>query len=300
VTGQVATDSVSTKFYGGVWSDIESVQGAKFSKGGKPIVILPSKSLQGRPNIVLALPPGTGVSITRSDVEYVITEFGIAYIYGKSIRERCLALIEIAHPDFRDELMEQAKAVGYISLSQPGRFSKNTYPNQFECLHTTKSGKKVMVRPIKPVDEDNLRTFFHNLSDQSIYLRYFRRLKSMPQRILQKTSDIDYSQDMAIVVLSPPNAYQHDIVGIAQWISDVRGLHVPEIAFQVRDDWQGEGLGTFLFNKLMATGKIMGFMKFQADVLASNKGMNAIFERSGIPILKHSDFGKLTLGETFR
>lgn len=85
----VATDSIGHKFYGGVWSDAESVLGAKFSKGGKPIVILSSKSLHGRSNIVFALPPGTGVVITRSVVEYVITEYGTAYISCKPIRERC-------------------------------------------------------------------------------------------------------------------------------------------------------------------------------------------------------------------
>lgn len=266
--------------------------GAKLSKGGKPIVIQPSKSLQGRSNIVFALPPGTGVSITRSDVEYIITEYGTAYVYGKSIRERCLALIDIAHPDFRAELTEQAKAAGYISMSQPGRFSYNTYPEQFECIHRTKSGRMVLVRPIKPVDEDNLRSFFHNLSDQSIYLRYFRLMKSMPQKILQKTADIDYSEDMAIVVLSPPNAHHHEIIAIGQWISDPRGYHVPEIAFQVLDDWQGEGLGKYIFRKLMAIAKILGVMKLKADVLATNQAMNTIFEKSGIPSLKRSDFGK--------
>ena len=89
LTGQVATDSIAHKFYGGVWSDDDSIRGAKFSRGGKPIVVVPSKSLHGRSNIVFALPPGTGVSITRADVEYVVTEYGIAYLYGKSIRERC-------------------------------------------------------------------------------------------------------------------------------------------------------------------------------------------------------------------
>ncbi|KAL3925266.1 MAG: hypothetical protein SGILL_000524 [Bacillariaceae sp.] len=295
----VATDSISTKFYGGIWSDIESLLGAKLSKGGKPIVIQPSKSLHGRSNIVFALPPGTGVSITRSDVEYVVTEHGTAYLYGKSIRERCLAMIEIAHPDFRAELMEQAKAAGYVSMSQPGRFSQrqSAYPEQFECMHTTKNGKKVLVRPIKPVDEDALRRFFHNLSDQSVYLRYFRRLKSMPQKILQKTTDIDYSRDMALVVLSPPDTYHHEIVGIAQWVSDPRegyDDHPPEIAFQVRDDWQGEGLGKFLFRKIMKTAKLLGVPKVKADVLANNKAMNTVFENSGIPILKRSDFGVVT------
>lgn len=293
VTGQVATDSIAHKFYGGVWSDDDSIRGAKFSKGGKPIIILPSKSFAGRSNIVFALPPGTGVSVTRSDVEYVITEIGTAYLYGKSIRERCLAMIDIAHPDFRQQLLEQAKEKKYISRSQPGRFSGSLYPVDLECIHVTKSGKAVLVRPIKAVDEDDLRNFFHKLSDHSVYLRYFRKLKSMPQRILQKTADVDYTNDMAMVVLSPPHAHSHELVAIGQWVSDPRG-GVPEIAFQVRDDWQGEGLGTYLFERLASIAKQRGLEKLKADVLSDNKGMNTIFERSEIPYTKQSDFGVIT------
>jgi GNAT superfamily N-acetyltransferase len=132
----------------------------------------------------------------------------------------------------------------------------------------------VLVRPIKPIDEDCLRDFFHKLSDQSVYLRYFRRLKSMPQRILQKSVDIDYSRDMAIVALYPPDSYQqHEIVGIAQWVSDptVNGTGLPEIAFQVRDDWQGEGLGSFLCRKIFTIAKLLGIHKLKADVLSDNK-----------------------------
>ncbi len=293
VTGQVATDSIAHKFYGGVWSDDDSIRGAKFSKGGKPIIVLPSKSIAGRSNIVFELPPGTGVSITRSDVEYVITEIGTAYLYGKSIRERCLAMIDVAHPDFRQQLLEQAKEKKYISRSQPGRFSGSVYPAELEGLHRTKSGKPVLVRPIKAVDEDHLRNFFHKLSDHSVYLRYFRKMKSMPQRILQKTADVDYSKDMAIVVFSPPDAHNHELIALGQWVSDPRG-GVPEIAFQVRDDWQGEGLGTFLFDRLMDIARVNRVAKLKADVLSDNKGMNAIFERSAIPYTKQSDFGVIT------
>jgi len=296
LTGQVATDSIAHKFYGGVWSDDESIRGAKFSKGGKPIVVLPSKSLQGRSNVVFALPPGTGVSVTRSDVEYITTEYGTAYLYGKSIRERCLALIDIAHPDFRQELLNQAKANHFISQSQPGKSVSSIYPAELECLHTTtKSQKQVLVRPIRAVDEDNLRKFFHKLSDHSVYLRYFRKLKSMPQRILQKTSDIDYSSDMTIVVLSPPDAFQHELVGIAQWVSDPRGIcPIPEIAFQVRDDWQGEGLGTYLFRRLIEIANQRGIPRLKADVLSDNKGMNKIFQNSGVLFVRRSDFGVVT------
>jgi RimJ/RimL family protein N-acetyltransferase len=213
--------------------------------------------------------------------------------YGKSIRERCLALINIAHPDFRKELLEQAKTYHYISKSQPGKSFGSVYPAELECVHTTKSQKQVFVRPIKAVDEDLLRNFFHKLSDHSVYLRYFRKLKSMPQRILQKTADVDYSNDMALVVLSPPDGLQHELVAIGQWVSDPRG-GLPEIAFQVRDDWQGEGLGTYLFQRLVEIAKNVGLPKLKADVLADNKGMNIVFQKSGVRYMRRSDFGVMT------
>eukprot|EP00980_Cylindrotheca_fusiformis_P009170 scaffold1996_cov127-Cylindrotheca_fusiformis.AAC.7 len=293
ITGQVSTDSIAHKFYGGVWTAEDSIRGAKFSKGGKPIVAIPSKSISGRSNIVFALPAGTGVSITRSDVEYVITEIGTAYLYGKSIRERCLALINIAHPDFRQELMYQAKENRYISMSQPGRFLFSKYPSELETLHETKTGKPVLVRPVKATDEDNLRDFFHKLSDHSVYLRYFRKMKSMPQKILQKTADVDYTKDMAIVVVSPPDDYHHELVALGQWVSDPRG-GISELAFQVRDDWQGEGLGKYLFQRLLEIAKQLDIDYLKADVLNDNTSMKAIFERGGIRYRRRSDFGVVT------
>ena len=112
----------------------------------------------------------------------------------------------------------------------------------------------------------------------------------MPQRILQKTADVDYSKDMALVVLSPPDAYNHELVGIAQWVSAPKG-GPPEMAFQVRDDWQGEGLGTYLFQRLIVIAKTLGVTELKADVLSDNKGMNTIFEKSQTPFSKTSDFG---------
>jgi GNAT superfamily N-acetyltransferase len=115
----------------------------------------------------------------------------------------------------------------------------------------------------------------------------------MPQRILQKTADVDYSNDMALVVLSPPDGLQHELVAIGQWVSDPRG-GLPEIAFQVRDDWQGEGLGTYLFQRLVEIAKNVGLPKLKADVLADNKGMNIVFQKSGVRYMRRSDFGVMT------
>ena len=294
LTGQVATDSIAHKFYGGVWSVDDSIRGARFSQGGKPIVVLPSKSLQGRSNVVFALPPGTGVSITRSDVELVVTEYGTACLYGKPIRERCLALIDIAHPDYRRELLADAKKCGYISESQPGNSFMSKYPEEFECLHSTRKGRTVLVRPIKTVDEDKLRNFFHQLSDHSVYLRYFRRMPSMSQRILQKFTDLDYSSDMALIALYPHDSPNSELVGIAQWIADPHD-GVPEVAFQVRDDWQGQGLGTFLFLHLVKiASKSFGVTRFKADVLADNKAMQGVFDKAGVPHARRHDLGVVT------
>ena len=285
VTGQVSMSSVKSIFNGGIGSAIDSLRGAALSPGGKPIIALPSKSSKGYSNIVFSMPRGTSVDVTAADVEYVVTEYGSAYLFGKTIRERCLALINIAHPEFRQSLLEEAKAHHYIPMEQPGQSFKIPYPEEWECIHTTKMGKMVLIRPIKATDEDQLRDFFHHLSDQSVYMRYFRKIKSLPQRILRKTADIDYSTNMAIVALYPPDNAHGEIIGLGQWIAhethnnsnnNIGGFvnaendfinsnghdhrqeklsPPPEIAFQVRDDWQGNGLGKFFFLRLAELSK---------------------------------------------
>ncbi|NOZ49076.1 MAG: acetyl-CoA hydrolase/transferase family protein [Chloroflexi bacterium] len=115
LTGQVCADSLGHRLYSGVGGQIDFVRGAARSKGGKPIIALPSTAKQGAiSRIVTELKPGAGVVTTRNDVHYVVTEYGVAILYGKTIRQRVEALIGIAHPDFRAELRSQARAFHYI------------------------------------------------------------------------------------------------------------------------------------------------------------------------------------------
>ena len=292
LSGQVAIDSVGNRFYAGIGSSDDSIRAAGYSINGKPIVALPSLSINGKSNILFTLPEGTGVTITRVDVHYVITEYGTAFLFGKSIRERCLALIDIAHPKYREALLQQARDSYLIHTEQPGHSFTSTYPKEWECLHTTRNGKKILVRPIKAIDEDLLRDFFHKLSDQNVYMRYFSKLRSLPQKILKQYSDIDYSKDMALVALSPPETGHHEIVGIGQWILDETD-GIPEIAFQVRDDWQGEGMGAFFVHRLFKLGKLCGIKEFKADVLSNNMAMNNVFENSGVPFKRTNEFSVL-------
>ncbi len=110
LTGQVCADSIGTKFFSGIGGQVDFVRGAAHSEGGKPIIALPAATKDLKfSKIVPTLKPGAGVVTSRGDVHYVVTEYGVAYLFGKTIQERARALINISHPAFRDELTEYAK-----------------------------------------------------------------------------------------------------------------------------------------------------------------------------------------------
>ena len=115
LTGQVCADSIGTRFYSGVGGQVDFIRGASRSKGGLPIIAIPSTAKNGTVSrIVPTLKPGAGVVTTRNDVHFVVTEYGVADLYGRSIRERAMALVEIAHPDFRAQLAEEAEKVYHL------------------------------------------------------------------------------------------------------------------------------------------------------------------------------------------
>jgi len=104
ITGQVCADSIGTYQYSGVGGQMDFMRGAALSQGGKPIIALPSRTHKGVSRIVPFLKPGAGVVTTRAHMHYVVTEYGIAYLFGKNLRQRAKALINIAHPDDRENL----------------------------------------------------------------------------------------------------------------------------------------------------------------------------------------------------
>jgi acyl-CoA hydrolase len=104
ITGQVCADSIGTYQYSGVGGQMDFIRGSSLSIGGKPIIALPSRTAKGISRIVSTLKPGAGVVTTRAHVHYVVTEYGVAYLFGKNLRQRAKALINIAHPDDREAL----------------------------------------------------------------------------------------------------------------------------------------------------------------------------------------------------
>jgi hypothetical protein len=126
------------------------------------------------------LKEGAGVTLNRGDIHYVVTEYGIAFLHGKNIRERAMELIAIAHPKFRSELIKGAKERNLIYKDQAFIAGKGgEYPSDIETYRISKAGIKILLRPVKISDEPLLKEFFYSLSDSSMYKRFISTRKDI-------------------------------------------------------------------------------------------------------------------------
>ncbi len=301
LTGQVCSDSLGAMFYSGIGGQVDFIRGAARSKGGRPIIALPSTVDKGTiSRLVPTLKPGAGVVTSRGDVHYVVTEYGVAYLHGKTIRERALALINIAHPKFRPWLMAEAKARNLVYSDQielPIRPS--TYPEDLERWLELKGGSRVFMRPLKVTDEGLLRDMFYKLSPESVHNRFFHLIKTMPHKKLQNFLRIDYEADMAFVVLPSSSEEKTQMIAIARYLKNKRGTFA-EAAFLVRDDWQGKGLGTQLMSALVEAALHQGIAGFTAEVLSTNRGMLRVFHECGYTLETRLEDGVYSLRMPFR
>lgn len=281
LSGQVCADSLGPMFYSGIGGQVDFVRGASRSKGGKPIIALPSTAKNGTiSRISVNLQEGAGVVTTRGDVHYVVTEWGVAYLHGKNIRERAMALIGVAHPKFRKRLLEGAKKLRYVYRDQILPSEESVYPEELETVMTTKDGVELNVRPIRPTDEEMLSDMFYDLSDQTIINRFFSMLKSMPHRRLQQFCCIDYESEMSLVAITKEGVKQK-IVGLGSYHLD-RATHRAEVAFMVADAWQGKGIGTFMMKSMVRVAKSKNIKGFTAEVLRDNVAMIALMHKAGV------------------
>ncbi|MHC4772234.1 MAG: GNAT family N-acetyltransferase [Planctomycetota bacterium] len=286
LTGQVCSDSLGYQFYSGIGGQVDFNRGAARSRGGKAIITMPSTAKDGTVSrIVPHLTEGAGVVTTRGDIHYVVTEYGIAYLHGKSIRERVMELTNIAHPKFRPELIRAAKAQKYIYADQIAEISP--YPEELEQYDTLQDGTEIFFRPIKPTDEPAMSDMLYSLSPASVRTRYMAQTVAFPHRDIQQLTNIDYTQDISIVG-TVPSVSGEQVVAIAQYYLDPK-THAAEVAFLVQDEWQKKGMGTFLLAYLAQIAKKRGVKQFYAKVLAMNKPMLAIFHNSGYQIKTEFD-----------
>ncbi len=291
LTGQATAESIGRLFYSGIGGQADFMRGAVLAPGGKSILVLESTARDGEiSRIVPMLPEGAGVTLTRGDVHYVVTEYGIAYLHGKNTRERAMELISIAHPKFRPSLLRQAKALNLIYRDQayiPGE--RGQYPEALEVHRTTKTGLELLLRPVRLSDEPLLKDFFYSLSDQSIYRRFISTRKDMPHARLQEFVVIDYTREMVILAVLQEDE-REVVIGVGQYGIDEQ-THTAEVALVVRDDHQNRGVGTELLRYLTYLAKRKGLLGFSAEVLVGNLPMLRLFENGGFRIEKHREAG---------
>ena len=280
LTGQVCADSLGSSFFSGVGGQVDFNRGAARSRGGKAIIAMPSTARGGEVSrIVARLTPGAGVVTTRADVHYVVTEHGTAYLHGKSVQERAMALISIAHPDFRAELLRQAIDDKYLAADFAAVEGKILVgPRELNTTMLLGDGTQIGFRPIHPTDEPRMRHLFYELSQQTIYYRFMSHLKRVSRKQIQDFVYVDHRNDVAIVG-TLPEAHGEDILAIGRYYLDP-ATNRAEVAFVVHDGWQGRGIGSFLLAHLIKVARRQGIRGFTAEVLRENKAMQAVFHAS--------------------
>ena len=290
LTGQVCSDSMGHLFYSGIGDQVDFLRGSSMSKGGFSIIALPSTAQNGAVSrIVPHLSEGAGVATTRGDVNFVITEYGIAELKGKGIYQRVMELAQIAHPKFREELIEVAKKRHYIFADQlPPTTEDLLFLEGYKYAFKLKDGKVVEFRPLLPSDEFAYRNFFYSLQEKTIYMRYFYKMRTFSHEVVQKQwSSVDYHKNMSILGLVQKGGHK-EIMAIGSYArdSDERA----EVAFVVREDFQNKGIASYLLEILEKIAKENHYNGFCATVLRENSSMIRVF-KNRFPEAKISSSG---------
>jgi acyl-CoA hydrolase/RimJ/RimL family protein N-acetyltransferase len=300
LTGQATAESIGKLFYSGIGGQADFMRGAVLSPRGKTILAMPSTAENGTiSRIVPFLKEGAGVTLHRGDVHYVVTEYGIAYLQGKNIRERAMELISITHPKFRPWLIEEAKKQNLIFKDQAFiSGERGEYPDHLETYRTTKSGLEVFLRPVKISDEPLLKEFFYSLTENSLYRRFISVRKDIPHERLQEFIIIDYTRQMVILAVMQ-RGEREEVIGVGQYAMD-EVTHMAEVGFAVKDNSQNKGIGSEMLAYLTFLAKKQGLLGFYAEVLVENRPMLHLFNKLGFDIERRREEGVYELKILFR
>jgi acyl-CoA hydrolase len=258
LSGQVCADSLGYEIYSGVGGAIDFLRGAKASRGGKTIMVLPSSTMDAsKSRIVPALTEGAGVVTTRGGVEYVVTEYGVAALQGKSLRERALALISIAHPDFRNELMEAAHQINYLEKdARRSATSRAIYPHDWEYSQTLTGTGRVFFRPARPADGRALKEFFYSLPRDEAYFRFLSHMKVFPYYDVEAMVNIDYHREMCLLGFAGEMGSER-IISLAHYHLDDETM-AAEVDFAVHPNYARNGIATSMVRHIAEKGRQRG------------------------------------------
>ena len=284
--GQVNSESLGNKVYSGIGGLVDFCRGASYAKDGVSMICLPSTASKGTiSRIVPMFDAGTNVSLTTADVHYIVTEYGVANLHGKNLRERIMALISIAHPKFRKWLLDEAKKMKLVysdqRLAADEQGNVILYPKQYERTYYSPIGESVFFRPILPTDERMIQDLFYSLDDESRIFRFFQTKKYFLRQDSTVATNIfiDYENIMALVGFSG-DIGKEKMVALCSYERD-NATNMGEIAFTVSKDWRNKGLTKFMLHYLIRIAKEKGLDGFQGEILWENKAMVHIIRDSG-------------------
>ncbi len=275
LTGQVAADALPYNHFSGVNGMVDFMRGAVQSPRGKSIVMLPATAAKGRQSRIVPMLDDTAAVVSRGDVHYVVTEYGAVNLFGKSLQERAMAMISIAHPDFREELFFEARKLGLLSAERTLSESiHGVYPIHLEETIEI-AGEPVTIRPAKPVDERRIQEHFYNLDKDDVIARFFHEKTSFVHDEVEGVSLIDYLNDLTMVAVVGEFGFGR-VIGIGECLLDP-ATRVAEVAFSISKSFQNKGLGKILMHKLASAARDNGIAGLVAYTSPQNRGMIKLF-----------------------
>ena len=276
LTGQVAADALSYNYFSGVTGMLDFIRGTSQSDGGKSILMLTSTTVDGKKSRIVPMLSDTAIVVPRGDVKYVATEYGAVNLFGKSLQERAMAMISIAHPDFRDELLFEAKKMELLGAERTlSESAYGIYPIKLEETREI-SGDLITIRPAKPVDERRIQEHFYNQDKDDIYSRFFQVRTRFVRDDLERMFQIDYIKNLTLLAVVGEFGFGK-VVAVGEYLLDP-AKNIAEIAFSVSRDWQGKGLGKILMRKLCEAAQKNGISGLVAYTMPRNQGMIKLFK----------------------
>lgn len=293
LTGQVAADALPYNFFSGVTGMLDFVRGAAMAENGKSILMVTSTSRDGKKSRIVPMLNDTAIVVPRGDVHYVITEYGAVNLFGKNLQERALAMISIAHPNFRDELFDEAKKTGLLDKARKRTdLMLGVYPFKLEEIHTF-NNQTVVIRPAKPVDARRIQEHFYTLEKNDVVSRFFHEKSSFVHEEMEGIAQIDYIKDLTLLAVVGEFGFGK-VVGIGEYLLDP-AKNIAEVAFSVSKEFQGKGLGKILILKLAEAARDNGISGLEAYTSPSNQGMIKLFKTLPYKIRTSYDGNALTL-----
>jgi acyl-CoA hydrolase/GNAT superfamily N-acetyltransferase len=298
LTGRVVLQQAKGQIGASPAEVLDFLRGAEISPDGQTIFALPSRNHRQESNIRISVERFANQFSLREFIDRVVTEYGVAHLSGRTVRERAQALIEIAHPQDRAQLIAAAKEKHLIYADQIFLAdSAHLYPAHIKATAILKKGLEVRFRPIKPSDEEQMRRLFYRFSDEAVYSRYFSSIRAMPHIRMQEYVNFDWNQGMSIVgLVGRPG--QGRIIAEARFIRELKRPYA-EVAFIVDEAYQNHGISTFLYRYLVKLAKERGVQGFSAEVLFSNIGMMKVFRKGDLPVRAHLENGVYQLTIAF-